>query len=325
MKTLLTTLFCAVLFVNSSQAQQVLSNGSFDSICVCAIDRIWEWGTSDVVQFSNDTATPFTPGQALIGDIHWSMFTVQINYDPFDIPHAQNSLILRSFPSRKYPNGAPFKSFIVNGTQMFADSAGKIDFTKSGEPYLPTAPTTFMTGLKGEYKFQNFTNNAVDYGKIKFIFKKFDALNNTFDTLAYGESTTQLDTTSTWQYFNIPFTFASNIIPDSVVVIVESSTNGMDSTAFWIDNLEFEWNTIGIEDINQTRIFAYPNPTNGAVQIQTQNNAFKNYEIINAQGQVIKRVSGQTFSLEDQPEGIYYIINADQLKPNTIKVLKVNE
>ena len=177
------------------------------------------WITSDAwIATINDTVVPMTPNTHFVGvglQYHELLYTSQLEYsNAFDGAYAMKLL---SIQGRVQSNGVPFRGFVVNGDHFYTNNLGYIDYSKCGTPF-PYRPAK----LRGHYKFDNTSPSLTNFGKAIVLLKKYNTTLQKIDTIAYAETTTQLLATG-WALFELPLTYYSAVIPDSVVVIFESS------------------------------------------------------------------------------------------------------
>jgi CubicO group peptidase (beta-lactamase class C family) len=65
--------------------------------------------------------------------------------------------------------------------------------------------------------------------------------------------------------------------------------------------------TVGFEQIQEDLTLIYPNPTNGLVHIEIQNQTIQRIKVYDLQGQLIKETSESQFDLSNYPNGMYFI------------------
>jgi hypothetical protein len=243
------TTFASLIFLMLQTKAQNVENPSFDSIYIGGIDRIYEWITSDSWSTgAGDTVFPMTPSTHYISSglqYHEALFTVQIDYTTaFDGPTAVE---LFSDSDLFKNDGTSFRGFIVNGNHFYTDSVGYIDFSRCGVPF-PYRPYS----LKGHYKFEDHSPSLHNYPHAAVLLKKYNSITQKSDTIGFSEIYIQLFATNTWRDFEIPINYFSNDIPDSVVVVFESSPARSIAT-FWIDSLGFDYNfPSGINENNRS-------------------------------------------------------------------------
>ena len=309
MKKLLLVFLLSWLMIPSSYSQNI-DNASFDSLCVCAIDRIWCWIPSDVFYTINDTAQPHTPNtlfDTLYGDLHMMFSTVGINYDMYDSIHYTNSVKIYTRPNLIYPNGEKFRGFIMNGYHFYTNNEGFMDFKRGGTPF-PHRPLA----MQGMYKFEDSLSAVFDYGKAKVLLKKYNPILNSIDTIAYAETDTELAATSTWLPFNLPLNYYSAETPDSIVVIFQSSTLNGEPTTLWIDDISFSYVT-GVDEIKKEEDFVlYPNPCRDYLFLESYFHG-KEYQVFDQYGKLIQSGSvAKKIDLSRLNPGIYFLSIGEQ-------------
>jgi CubicO group peptidase (beta-lactamase class C family) len=65
--------------------------------------------------------------------------------------------------------------------------------------------------------------------------------------------------------------------------------------------------TVGFEQIQEDLTLIFPNPTNGLVNIEIQNQTIEKIKLYDLQGQLIKETSESQFDLSNYPNGMYFI------------------
>ena len=64
---------------------------------------------------------------------------------------------------------------------------------------------------------------------------------------------------------------------------------------------------VGFEQIQEDLTLIYPNPTNGLVNIEIQNQTIQSIKVYGLQGQLIKETAESQFDLSNYPNGMYFI------------------
>jgi hypothetical protein len=65
--------------------------------------------------------------------------------------------------------------------------------------------------------------------------------------------------------------------------------------------------TVGFEQIQEDLTLIYPNPTNGLVNIEIQNQTIQSIKVYDLQGQLIKETAETQFDLSNYSNGTYFI------------------
>lgn len=114
--------------------------------------------------------------------------------------------------------------------------------------------------LTGYFKYQPVNNDACILGLGLFKWN-----NGRQDTVGFGAIDT-FGIINTWTHFEIPIHYMSEATSDTVNILFLNSNpiDGIDhtGTAMWIDNLSFDYGTVGIEGVTsarEIRIYAEPN------------------------------------------------------------------
>jgi len=84
--------------------------------------------------------------------------------------------------------------------------------------------------------------------------------------------------------------------------------------------------TSGISNSKANQINIYPTPTNGLITIETNDNNYKEVQIINSNGQIVKSISGNedkiTTDLTNNPAGIYFVKIISNTTNQSFKIIK---
>lgn len=311
------TLAGPLALVNAQQ----LPNSDFDSLCVCAIDRIWDWVTPEGFQVVQDTARPMEPnkryGPPDYG-LHMAFTKVQVNYNEPDTNHL-SSVRINNEGGIVRPDGSPFVSFLTNGLIMVTDSTGFPDFRQGGSP-LPFRPSAFT----GSYKFQDSLSAIDDYGRVEILLRKRNAATGEIDTIGFASSTTDLGPTATWKSFEIPITYLSQDLPDTAVVVFYGAVHAAAPTTLWLDDLLFSYSSTSTEEgLADSRIRMYPNPTSSHLIFDHYPIAAR-YELFTLQGKLV--LAGQLereVNIEGLPNGLYLIkIEGEEGVSQTFRIEK---
>ncbi len=303
---------------------QNIPNAGFDSIYLGGIDRVYQWVTSDAVYFINDTVDPFPPFTYYpehSANHHFLIKTVQINYTDPDTSHYLKSLVLNNLPELKYPDGSQFNSYICNGVHFYTDAKGYIDMHLGGGPF-PYRPGL----INGNYKFFDSLSSGSDCGRVEALLKKWNPVTSSVDTIALATSTTELAPSSTWKAFSIPFEYQDTAIPDSIVVVIYSSTFSTAPTHLYIDDIHFDFTTSAPLAVKPFRKYtAYPNPCYRWLFITPTPRGPVHFTIMGLQGTTI--VSGYAadgrMDISSLPPGPYLMILQEENQMHRMKVLKV--
>lgn len=181
----------------------------------------------------------------------------------------------------------------------------------SNQTYAPGFPfTQKITQFKIYYQYKPNGNDTA-------VFRV--SLVNQRNWVAGGVFKTNVATgTSGWQQATINMTYISALTPDTMWVLISSSSldkNPKAGSILWLDDASVTLPTgvnelVGIE--NDIQIF--PNPSNGTFTIHSQaNNSEEQYvEVYNMLGAKIhasekSKLSAYTVDLSNQPKGVYFV------------------
>ena len=305
--TLLVVAFC---FLSSPAVRaQNIPNADFDSIYIGGIDRVYHWVTSDALYFSNDTVVPFPPDTHYppqSGNHHFLIRTVLVNYFDPEPEHYLKSVILHNDSVLKYPNGSQFNSFICNGDHFYSDSQGFMDFSRGGTPF-PYRPLT----INGSYKFFDSLSPLPDFGRVVALLKKWNPITLQADTIAMAQSGSELSPSAVWNLFSVPFIYADTALPDSIVVIIYSSTNSSGPASLYIDDIHFDFTTAApITKVLPDRWVIYPNPCREMLHFKDPPVNTIRYAICSLQGVLIQGgiTDNEIIRLTGLPPGVYVLL-----------------
>ena len=231
MNRIIPVLFILQIFIFNSFAQQI-PNNSFETWSGGEPDS---WGTSNqnlpiigtIITVSKDVADP------QLGSASAKLSVVKV-----DIPFVG---------TYKIPGALTLGKLNVDLNNQMASVSGGSPFT--GKPLK----------LTGYFKYQPVNND-----KCFFSLWLFRWVNGAKDTLGIGAINSSASANS-WTRFEVPIYYTKEGTPDSVNILFLNSNplDGLDhtGTAMWIDNLSFDYGTVGIESIttaNGIQIYAEP-------------------------------------------------------------------
>lgn len=138
--------------------------------------------------------------------------------------------------------------------------------------------------LSGYYHYTDniVYNNATDMTEpdtatVSVLLSKWNPLLHRQDTIGFGS--VKLNDTLTYTNFLCPIQYFSDQTPDSILIVLNCSRSRDEpdvigkhsfgnSSIFTIDNLSFEFNTVGLnEAVSPKKWSVYPNPGNSIIQI----------------------------------------------------------
>ncbi len=168
----------------------------------------------------------------------------------------------------------------------------------SGSIYFPYRPDK----LTGMYKHP--TDKDASLIRVYFLKKQGEKS----DTIGMG-SFVPNGNIEEYKAFEIEINYNSAAVPDSMNIILISDGEVANST-FYIDNLEFVYNTNSIEKSVGSSIEVYPNPTNSFVNIKANGFYNKKYVLSNLYGRIV--ASGNVYEnfsidLSNEATGMYFL------------------
>lgn len=292
----------------SANAQQ-LPNWELDSICVCAIDRIWDWVTVAPYHIANDTANPIYPNMRFgpfDWDVHFAMGPVWLNYGEPDT-NRLSSIRIHTDPTTVFPDGSPYIPYFSSGNVLVTDSSGFTDHSQMGSPFAFRPDS-----LRGFYKFEDSLSAVDDFGQVEVLLRKWNPVTGESDTIGTAFSNTLLSPTAQWSVFSLPMTYQSTDIPDTAVVVFYGATQAAAPTTLWLDDIEFVYNTTSIGEGWDPGIRLFPNPVTDILSIESDR-PLREVSVFTIDGQLVKQHSGSgAVDLSETESGIYLIQVTDE-------------
>lgn len=185
------------------------------------------------------------------------------------------------------------------------DTSNPLDGTKFGKPF--SGQPTYLTGY---YKYQP---NGVDTGGISLQLWRFNPAMNKRDTIAALTLTT-LEANTSYTYFKIPLEYNQNIMPDSInLVIVSSSSDppliGQVGTQLLIDDLALSYEPLGMSALSAP-LAAQVAAMSGGIAIKLSEIVPTNYQLCATNGQVVAQgtMAANKHFIETThlPQGVYF-------------------
>ncbi|MBK7027866.1 MAG: T9SS type A sorting domain-containing protein [Bacteroidales bacterium] len=131
---------------------------------------------------------------------------------------------------------------------------------KSGIPF-----TGRPEKLKGKWQFMGY---GTDVATFSGWLTKWNTSVHQRDTIAILSGNTS-GMLHSWGDFNFPFTYRSAAIPDSVVIMISSSSsNPVKNSFIWLDDLAFDGTVTSVEPVNtKIEVNVFPNPASQFVKV----------------------------------------------------------
>ena len=151
-------------------------------------------------------------------------------------------------------------------------SMGEIDFTNPADPFGYIPFTDEPATISGVYKYDP---QGVDEGELQLVFYGNGAI--------VGYHAEEFTSQSTYT------TFVSNIVladtPDSLLFLVASGDNV--GSKLTLDLLEFDTNSIGIDELELVEFSFSPNPATEDIQLTLSGNETVNARIVSSKGETV--------------------------------------
>lgn len=215
-----------------------------------------------------------------------------------------------------------FPGFLTNGNfnievlMQFMQNAGS-EITEEDYMYMLTNLITGglqieednqPTSVSGYYKF-NWYNYDYDYFEIMAVlFGTVEGQRTVVGTgLADGYPGAK---TEGFQSFEMPIHYLSEQPANEIVLITIVAGDEFQTTDFpelYLDDIMINYSS-SLEDVEtEVATAIYPNPTNGKVRINCENNS--HIQIVNPLGQVVKEINNYTSNslIEIEQKGIYFV------------------
>lgn len=195
----------------------------------------------------------------------------------------------------------------------------------TNQTYVPGIPfTQKITQFSFYYQYKPFGNDTADCRVL---------LVNQRTPVAGGRFKTNTPTgTSGWQQATINLTYVNGLTPDTLWVLMSSSSldkNPKAGSILWIDDASVTLPT-GINQLlnGEEEIEIFPNPSNGVFSVHSlaANNEEQFIEVYNMLGEKIYSTIGNkqktyTIDISNSPKGIYYVKLHMGEKINTKKIV----
>jgi Secretion system C-terminal sorting domain/Putative carbohydrate metabolism domain len=98
-----------------------------------------------------------------------------------------------------------------------------------------------------------------------------------------------LATTTGWTQFTVPITYDSATVPvTSQVTITSSGYHGTVGSILYVDDVNYSYNPLGIEEIADKNLTVYPNPTSGQFIIDNSQLQAKTLNLFSVDGKLVK-------------------------------------
>lgn len=215
-----------------------------------------------------------------------------------------------------------FPGFLTNGNfnievlMQFMQNAGS-EITEEDYMYMLTNLITGglqieennqPTSVSGYYKF-NWYNYDYDYFEIMAVL--FGTVEGQRTVVGMGLADGYPGAkTEGFQSFEMPILYLSEQPANEIVLITIVAGDEFQTTDFpelYLDDIMINYSS-SLEDVEtEVATAIYPNPTNGKVRINCENNS--HIQIVNPLGQVVKEINNYTSNslIEIEQKGIYFV------------------
>lgn len=277
MKKLLQLTLLLIGYVANTQAQDFLSNGSFETwedVGGYSEPKYW-YTLNSLTQFGFEASTIVS-----------------------ETPRSGQKSVLLITTENTLQN---LPGILASGPILNEDS--DVDFSNIKVPfaYRPKAMSFYYKYVPG----------PMDSCNAYMALTRWNSSTQKTDTV--GEASFSIkDTVAEYAKAEVDFIYYSNQMPDSALVIIASSFNGFDpvvGSAFYIDDFGINFNT-GLSETKSASInvAVYPNPTSDFIAVNT-NEQLVNLEIVNAIGQLLwsetQYQPNQQIAVHNLAKGVY--------------------
>lgn len=228
-----------------------------------------------------------------------------------------------------------FPGFLTNGNfnievlMQFMQNAGS-EITEEDYMYMLTNLITGglqieennqPTSVSGYYKF-NWYNYDYDYFEIMAVL--FGTVEGQRTVVGMGLTDGYPGAkTEGFQSFEMPIHYLSEQPANEIVLITIVAGDEFQTTDFpelYLDDIMINYSS-SLEDVEtEVATAIYPNPTNGKVRINCENNS--HIQIVNPLGQVVKEINNYTSNslIEIEQKGIYFVrVNGEKTTKLVVK------
>lgn len=172
--------------------------------------------------------------------------------------------------------GAPF-NILVPGTIITGDVDIAVQTLYAGRPY-----TQRPDSYTGWYKYEPVSG---DSARFEVTLTRWDALNQTTVVVGYGNLVIH-NAAATYTQFTCPINYTDPGTPDTAIVVAASSAGynfsnlfasvGQVGSTMYIDDLNFEFGGVGVEEQSSASVKVFPTLTTGIVNIETDGSINEN-------------------------------------------------
>ena len=274
-------LFCTAV---KTQAQSSIPNAGFES-----------WTTFGTSPTDYEDPTGWKSGN---GSVAFSFRPVKKSTDSHTGTYAAEIEVTSVF-------GMNTPVILTNGNVPDDFTDFVIDYDKAGTP-ISIKPTS----VSGYYKFLPAAA-SFDSAYAVVILKRWNSVTMSSDTVGFGS--TVFSPAAVYTAFNIPVTYSSSELPDSIVVafVNEATETPTFNPAgkLLIDDVSLDTLNSDIADISNAAVSVYPNPLSSASYVTLPANATPAdcvFTLYNVLGETVRQVV---------PRSTTFVVHRDNLSP----------
>lgn len=159
-----------------------------------------------------------------------------------------------------------------------------------------------------------FLPNGVDTGEVRLTLTRWDELTGTRDTVGVG-TFYPTQSTPTYTFFSAPVDYDSDLVPDTMQLILVSGSQFVaeEGSQIYFDELMLEYTPTGIADQHPEQATVFPNPARDRIGFEIK--GASEIQIFDLSGKLTGRiplqVGQQTVSITNLPKGQYILQFAD--------------
>ncbi len=245
-------------------------------------------------------------------------------------PKMMNATLAAMLQTEPYP----MSGMLTNGAfnfellmQIFANGGEDLDYMQMLADVitggLPVSPENQPTSINGYFKF---ISQETGFFELTVLLISEENEQRTIVGLGayYSDDMGMEYKTDAFQSFEMPIYYLSETPATEIVFMAMVDTEDLTPTVYpelYLDDITIEYSSVSLEEVaNAQEITVYPNPTNGKIRINCENNS--HIQIVNPLGQVVKQINNYTTNslIEIEQKGIYFVrVNGEKATKLIVK------
>lgn len=299
MKKLLLVL--AVMFMCFTAKAQQFTNNSFEN---WSANMPQGWSSIDLMGFTlSDVAQS--------SDAHSGNYSVKV------APKMISSTLAAMMQTEPYP----MSGILTNGSfnfellmQILAGAGEDADYMQMLADVitggLSLTPENQPTSVNGYFKF-----NPQESGYFELTVLLVNEENGIRSVVGvgvyYSDDMGMKYKADAFQTFEMPIYYLSEMPATEIIFMAMVDTEDLEPTVFpelYLDDIVIEYGAVSLDEMTSTQnTTIYPNPSNGKIRINCENNS--HIQIINPLGQIVKEINNYTpnTNIEIEKSGVYFV------------------